>query len=557
MAEIRVNATGELKLFDSDDSNYVSFKSAGTVSSNVAWTLPSADGSSGQMLSTNGSGTLSWATASSADPTSADGDTLGTASAEWSDLYLADSSVIYFGNDQDTTLTHTDGTGLTLNSTNKICFNDASQFIQGSSNAILALGATDEIDLTATAVDLNGTLDVSGNSQFSGTITVGVDDTGKDVKFFGATASSHMLWDESADDLNLIASGLGVITAKDLGIGIHIREADSSASAADNADALVIENSASAGMSILSGTSSVGNIFFGDSGDDDIGKIQYDHADDSIKFIANAVQKAWFRGNATKDFVIGMDSFSETAEGTLIANNQNYHICDSTALVLNRQASDGYILQFRQANTMEGNVTSSGSTIQYNTFCGSHWGRLADNSQPTILRGTVMETIDTMIDWYRVKYTVDEGLETEKIGYDEIALPDGKSVGDIIKHTAKSGIEYDAEIELQDNEQLPMTKVSDTEDSKAVYGVFMSWDNEPDDGINDMNVASLGAFVIRVHKDETVAIGDLLSSKGDGTAKVQADDIMRSKTIAKVTSTNKSHIHADDSYCVPCTLHCG
>ena len=557
MAEIRVNATGELKLFDSDDSNYVSFKSAGTVSSNVAWTLPSADGSSGQMLSTNGSGTLSWATASSADPTSADGDTLGTASAEWSDLYLADSSVIYFGNDQDTTLTHTDGTGLTLNSTNKICFNDASQFIQGSSNAILALGATDEIDLTATAVDLNGTLDVSGNSQFSGTITVGVDDTGKDVKFFGATASSHMLWDESADDLNLIASGLGVITAKDLGIGIHIREADSSASAADNADALVIENSASAGMSILSGTSSVGNIFFGDSGDDDIGKIQYDHADDSIKFIANAVQKAWFRGNATKDFVIGMDSFSETAEGTLIANNQNYHICDSTALVLNRQASDGYILQFRQANTMEGNVTSSGSTIQYNTFCGSHWGRLADNSQPTILRGTVMETIDTMIDWYRVKYTVDEGLETEKIGYDEIALPDGKSVGDIIKHTAKSGIEYDAEIELQLNEQLPMTKVSDTEDSKAVYGVFSAWDNEPDDGINDMNVASLGAFVIRVHKDETVAIGDLLSSKGDGTAKVQADDIMRSKTIAKVTSTNKSHIHADDSYCVPCTLHCG
>ena len=557
MAEIRVNATGELKLFDSDDSNYVSFKSAGTVSSNVAWTLPSADGSSGQMLSTNGSGTLSWATASSADPTSADGDTLGTASAEWSDLYLADSSVIYFGNDQDTTLTHTDGTGLTLNSTNKICFNDASQFIQGSSNAILALGATDEIDLTATAVDLNGTLDVSGNSQFSGTITVGVDDTGKDVKFFGATASSHMLWDESADDLNLIASGLGVITAKDLGIGIHIREADSSASAADNADALVIENSASAGMSILSGTSSVGNIFFGDSGDDDIGKIQYDHADDSIKFIANAVQKAWFRGNATKDFVIGMDSFSETAEGTLIANNQNYHICDSTALVLNRQASDGYILQFRQANSMEGNVSISGTTTSYNTFCGSHWGRLADNSQPTILRGTVMETIDTMIDWYRVKYTVDEGLETEKIGYDEIALPEGKSVGDIIKHTAKSGIEYDAEIELQLNEQLPMTKVSDTEDSKAVYGVFSAWDNEPDDGINDMNVASLGAFVIRVHKDETVAIGDLLSSKGDGTAKVQADDIMRSKTIAKVTSTNKSHIHADDSYCVPCTLHCG
>ena len=114
MAEIRINATGELKLYDSDDSNYVSFKSAGTVSSNVAWVLPSADGSSGQMLSTDGSGTLSWATASSADPSSADGDSLGTASAEWSDLYLADGGIIYLGNDQDIRLTHNADKGLII-----------------------------------------------------------------------------------------------------------------------------------------------------------------------------------------------------------------------------------------------------------------------------------------------------------------------------------------------------------------------------------------------------------------------------------------------------------
>jgi len=79
------------------------------------------------------------------------------------DLKLdSDSAVLGFGTDNDTTLTHTDGSGLTLNSTNKIMFNDASQFIQGSSATVLALGATDEIDLTATAVDVNGTMDVSG-----------------------------------------------------------------------------------------------------------------------------------------------------------------------------------------------------------------------------------------------------------------------------------------------------------------------------------------------------------------------------------------------------------
>lgn len=39
------------------------------------------------------------------------------------------------------------------------------------------------------------------NTTQHGTVTVGVDDTGYDVKFFGATAGASMLWDESADQL--------------------------------------------------------------------------------------------------------------------------------------------------------------------------------------------------------------------------------------------------------------------------------------------------------------------------------------------------------------------
>ena len=86
------------------------------------------------------------------------------------DVYLiTDSAVLGFGADKDTLLTHTDGTGLTLNSTNKLCFNDTSQFVQGISATVLGLGATDEIDLTATAVDLNGTLNVSGVATFQAT----------------------------------------------------------------------------------------------------------------------------------------------------------------------------------------------------------------------------------------------------------------------------------------------------------------------------------------------------------------------------------------------------
>lgn len=106
-------------------------------------------------------------------PDAQDGAALGTTSLQFSDLFLADSSVIGFGDDNDTTLTHTDGSGLTLNSTNKLMFNDASQFIQGSSATVLSLGATDEIDLTATAIDVNGTIDVSGDATFASNARIG------------------------------------------------------------------------------------------------------------------------------------------------------------------------------------------------------------------------------------------------------------------------------------------------------------------------------------------------------------------------------------------------
>ena len=99
------------------------------------------------------------------------------------DAYLiTDSAVLGFGADKDTLLTHTDGTGLTLNSTNKLCFNDASQFVQGSSATVLSIGATDEIDLTATAIDINGTADVSGAFTAGSTIVATGSVTGTTIE---------------------------------------------------------------------------------------------------------------------------------------------------------------------------------------------------------------------------------------------------------------------------------------------------------------------------------------------------------------------------------------
>jgi hypothetical protein len=64
-ANMQINAQGDLRFADADSSNWVAFQAPTTVSANVTWTLPGADGATGQVLTTNGNGALSWATASS------------------------------------------------------------------------------------------------------------------------------------------------------------------------------------------------------------------------------------------------------------------------------------------------------------------------------------------------------------------------------------------------------------------------------------------------------------------------------------------------------------
>ena len=89
----------------------------------------------------------------SLSPGSSDGTALGTTSLMWADLFLADGGVINLNNG-DVLLTH-------------------------SSNTLTLTG---------------------------GGLVVGVDDTGHDVKFFGATSGKYMEWDESADQLDVTGS---------------------------------------------------------------------------------------------------------------------------------------------------------------------------------------------------------------------------------------------------------------------------------------------------------------------------------------------------------------
>jgi len=171
------------------------------------------------------------------------------------------------------------------------------------------------------------------------------------------------------------------------------------------------------------------------------------------------------------------------------------------------RTSDGDLIAFFESGAQEGVISVSGTTVTYGGGHLARWSQLPNGEDPfNILKGTVMSNLDEMCEW-----------------------------GD------------------EDNEQLNKTKVSDVEGDANVAGVFVST-SFSDDGPLDYFVAMTGDMIIRIAESVTVERGDLLMSAGDGTAKPQDDDIIRSKTIAKITSTHVTCTYEDGSYCVPCVL---
>jgi hypothetical protein len=157
-----------------------------------------------------------------------------------------------------------------------------------------------------------------------------------------------------------------------------------------------------------------------------------------------------------------------------------------------------------------GSVTNAGGTVSYNAFLGAHYSEIVGNVVHLV--GTVYESVDALV-----------------------------------------------EHELNEQKRLPKVTVSAEAGSSSVYGVYFgeSSYNNKNQGPTGILVASVGAAWVRLNGSVTVQKGDLLESNGDGTARVQADDIIRSSTIGKVTSTVKTHEYDDGSYCVPTVLYCG
>jgi hypothetical protein len=179
---------------------------------------------------------------------------------------------------------------------------------------------------------------------------------------------------------------------------------------------------------------------------------------------------------------------------------------------VNRLVNDGTLINFRQDTTTEGSISVSGSTVSYNGGHLSRWAQMPGTKDDTLVKGTVMSNLDEM------------------------------------------NVYTDAEGNPVDNEQLNKVKVSDIEGDPNVAGVFVNWTYDEAHQVDEINMAMTGDMIIRIAQGVVVQKGDLLMSAGDGTAKPQDDDIVRSKTVAKVTSNHVTCTYEDGSYCVPCVL---
>jgi len=223
----------------------------------------------------------------------------------------------------------------------------------------------------------------------------------------------------------------------------------------------------------------------------------------SIEFELNGSQRAQF--DSSGNLLVGKTSLDNSTIGTEIKFNGGLiNVTNSAAqcMTINRLSSDGMLVFFQQDTNGEGSIQVSGSTVSYNGFSGNHEssGIASDTA-----KGTVCSTIDE--------------LDTYVSGTKE-----GQTRTDHAK-----------------------IKVSDTVGDARVYGVLSSYsetDNKP-------IVASVGIGSVLV--TGACEGGDLLESNGDGTAKVQDDDIIRSKTIGKVTIGNSD----TNVKLVSCVLYCG
>jgi len=154
---------------------------------------------------------------------------------------------------------------------------------------------------------------------------------------------------------------LGIGSAKDLGVGLHIKTADcGGGTPGGGRDNLIIEDSGSTGMTIIGGASNDIGIAFGDSGNASIGMINYNNSSNYMQFNTNDAER--MRIDSSGNLFLGVTSASGF-------NGSTFKVPDGFSVYRNTSTGgNGVLLFYSDANSTGGNVgyfTANGGLANY------------------------------------------------------------------------------------------------------------------------------------------------------------------------------------------------
>jgi len=185
--------------------------------------------------------------------------------------------------------------------------------IAGADDFKFSANAMNVLSGSTLTIDSGATITNSGTANGFGTDPDGAqvfNESGADVDFRVETNNNaNMLFISGGNDV------VGIGAEGDLGVGLHVKSADSGASVSGDADEAVFEASGHGGITLLNGTSHEGSINFGDSGDNDIGRLTYDHSANAMFMITNASIRAKIESDG--DFLINRTSNNGSYAGKL------------------------------------------------------------------------------------------------------------------------------------------------------------------------------------------------------------------------------------------------
>jgi hypothetical protein len=221
-------------------------------------------------------------------------------------------------------------------------------------------------------VALKAPNDAGGNS-YSLVLPAAQGTAGQFLKLTSLSGSEGLLTfaDAGGQADNYFASS-GLLN-KDLGVGLHLKIADTGASVSSNADELVIENTSDAGLSILTANDAGGYVKFGDPQDDNAGEISYTHDDNNLTFSSGGPIN--LKTGATTKLIVNATSDARVSIGTASAD-ANLHIQGSMSsgvpmiIINDTYTSDNSFhdqVQFKRGNNVSGKIRVRTTDTQYVT----------------------------------------------------------------------------------------------------------------------------------------------------------------------------------------------